>query len=419
MKTVNSKFLFLIGLFFGSLLSIGQTISMASGTANSSAFSSSSTVGVDGAATYYLAFDATYMYVGFSGGNTIYSSDMYYIGIDTDPGGTNGNSAGIDGASFASTNNQKLDYYAVYENNSSFYGAPTTNGNAYEVYANSTGSWSFQSRTDGNNNTDSRTNFSSTSAEVRFRIPWSALGSFSPGSSSPIKVVLWTNNSAGDFIWSSFPSANPTGTTTGTTALTMSNGIEFASTASGAATNAGIASPLPVSLLSFDAEPELDANVIKWSTASEKNASHFVLYKSEDAVTKQPLHTEQAKGNSNSISKYAYTDFDIDHLQAFYFLEQVDFDGASTMYGPIKVVRNDKKVESAFFTSDHTLQVRGTELVGSTVRLVSLKGEVLMNQKLTNDVENIVLSVLPSGFYLLNIENLDGSVEVIKLVKTR
>jgi len=119
----------------------GSAISMSSGTSIADAFGANLTLGTDNSCTYYLSWDATYLYFGWSGGKTNYTSDMYYIGIDTDPDGTNGNTASIQGATFSSSNTKKLDYYMYYENNASFGGAPPTNGNAFELWQNSGGSW--------------------------------------------------------------------------------------------------------------------------------------------------------------------------------------------------------------------------------------------------------------------------------------
>ena len=80
---------------------------------------------MDGSATYYVHWDDTYLYLGWSGGSTNYSSDMFYAAIDTDPGAGTGSSNAIEGVDFDVT---EMDYYVVYENNSSFYGVPTSNG---------------------------------------------------------------------------------------------------------------------------------------------------------------------------------------------------------------------------------------------------------------------------------------------------
>ncbi|MBK7865587.1 MAG: hypothetical protein IPJ75_00505 [Ignavibacteriales bacterium] len=137
-----------------------KTVTMDAGTNNSSAFGAESTLGTDNSCTYYITWDGTYIYVGWSGGNTNYSSDMYYVAFDTDPQGSNGSLGGIQGATFSAGNTQKFDYYLYYENNSSFGGSPATNGNAYERWSVSSGNWVFVSRTGGDDGTTSQVVFS-------------------------------------------------------------------------------------------------------------------------------------------------------------------------------------------------------------------------------------------------------------------
>jgi len=208
-----------------------QTISMAAGTGNGTAFGSQGLIGSDGAGVnFYVHWDATYLYLGWNGGNTNYSSDMYYASIDTDPNGTNGSTNAIEGVSFNTAGGtRRPDYYVVYENNSSFYGSPITFGNAFEIYSVSGGNWVFNSRTNGNDNTSSRVNFSNTTAEVRMRIAWSALG-FTPGSSTPLGITMWNNNGAGNYMWARFPTDNPAG---GSTPKTLTHSFIFYNTSSG------------------------------------------------------------------------------------------------------------------------------------------------------------------------------------------
>jgi len=208
-----------------------QTISMAAGTGNSTAFGSQGLIGSDGAGVnFYVHWDATYLYLGWNAGNTLYSSDMYYAAIDTDPNGTNGSTNAIEGVSFNTAGGtRRPDFYVVYENNSSYYGSPATNGNAYEIYSVSAGNWVFNSRTGGNDNTSSRVNFSNTVAEVRLRIAWSALG-FTPGSTTPLGITMWNNNSAGNYMWARFPTDNPVG---GSTPKTLTHSFIFYNTSSG------------------------------------------------------------------------------------------------------------------------------------------------------------------------------------------
>ena len=286
MKLLQVVMLFLLS----GLLLYGQTgtaISMATGVDNATAFGSNLTFGTDGTATFYLSWDATYIYFGWSGGRTNYSSDTYFVGVDTDPDGTNGNTADIMGATFNNTNSQKLDYWVYYENSSTVGGVPATDGNSFELWQNSSGSWSFVSRTAGDDNIESRVLFADAGGEVRLRIPWSSL-SFSPGTTSNIGILMWTNNPDALFIWSSFPSSNPTGATP----QQMLNYTVFPNTGSGVNTSSGgTETPLPVELTSFTASAQGSNVTLNWKTATELNNYGF-------EVERKALLNPSESGNS-------------------------------------------------------------------------------------------------------------------------
>ncbi len=99
-------------------------------------------------------------------------------------------------------------------------------------------------------------------------------------------------------------------------------------------------SPLPVELLKFTAVPrKLDA-LVTWSTASEKNSSHFIIERSVDARTWADAGRVNAAGTSATTREYAFTDASVGARgNAFYYrLRQVDTDN-STSYSDIRLVR--------------------------------------------------------------------------------
>jgi hypothetical protein len=402
------KISFTLVLSFLSVLTLGQP-TMASGTNNATAFGSNNEVGTDNSCTYYVAFDNTYLYVGWSGGRTNYSSDTYFIGIDTDPSGTNGNTAAIQGATFNSSNSRKLDYYVVYENSSSLYGAPVTNGNAFELYENNSGStgWDFVSRSGGNNNTSSRVDFqNSPGGEVRLRISWSDLGNFSNGSSNSIGILLWTNNSTGNFIWSSLPSSNPTGSTN----QQLTDYVVFSNTSSGAATNSGTNTALPVSLLDFSAQ--LNPNnqtLLSWSTASELNASHFSIHRSFDGVDKVKIGEVNAQGNSNEVVEYSFLDVEPISQRTLYFLEQKDFDGATEWFGPVAVHLNQQEGIAANFNKGAgQLELEFAQLPEAEkarVTILNAVGQQVLNTEINLGVNqkqlDVTLPTMATGVYIV------------------
>ena len=103
--------------------------------------------------------------------------------------------------------------------------------------------------------------------------------------------------------------------------------------------------PLPVTLIQFEGVSYPQWNVIKWSTASEKNSSHFDLQSSQDGEYWRTIALTPGAGNSNSEVKYSYIDWNQNKI-TYYKLIQYDIDGKYEEYGPISINRfhSEKKV---------------------------------------------------------------------------
>jgi hypothetical protein len=101
--------------------------------------------------------------------------------------------------------------------------------------------------------------------------------------------------------------------------------------------------PLPVTLLSFKAEKANDEVLIKWTTASESNSDYFMLRKSNNAVDYGDVCKITAAGNSNSNIDYSC--LDKANETTYYLLEQYDYDGTKTSYGPIVFNVNNNQIK--------------------------------------------------------------------------
>lgn len=94
---------------------------------------------------------------------------------------------------------------------------------------------------------------------------------------------------------------------------------------------------LPVELLSFSAEVLEDDIQLNWTTASEKNSSHFDVERSYDGQVFEQIGQLKAAENSKENIEYSFRDKLAAKQLAgivYYRLHQVDLDGASE-YSPI------------------------------------------------------------------------------------
>jgi hypothetical protein len=102
---------------------------------------------------------------------------------------------------------------------------------------------------------------------------------------------------------------------------------------------------LPVELTQFEAKPYPQWNVVKWTTASENNSSHFDLEVSVNGENWRKITTIPSAGNSIQELKYSYIDYNLNEL-TYYRLQQFDIDGKFETYGPILVTKKitEKKI---------------------------------------------------------------------------
>ncbi|MEQ9229042.1 MAG: T9SS type A sorting domain-containing protein [Cyclobacteriaceae bacterium] len=390
-----------------------QTISMDASTNNASAFGADGTLGTDNTSTFYAHWDATYLYIGWDGGRTNYSSDMYYVAIDVVD--EQGSSSSIEGVDF---DNSAPDFYAFYENNSTFHGAPASNGNAFEIWqSDGSNGWTFLSRTGGNDNTSSKITFSDGPGEVRFRVAWSTLG-VTPGASQPLGLTFWNNNPSGNFAWASWPSDNPTGSTT----QTMTHKLKFADTADGTNPSSDgytvtTSTLLPIELIHFKAENISKRIHLNWKTASEINNDYFTVEKSRDGRGFSETVRIKGAGTTKVPQSYSWDDPNSDLGMSYYRLKQTDFDGTSS-YSPIVVV-HFSQLNSASVWPNATKSALNVQLDAQAPHkiafdLIDLSGKIHPLKEVTattgNSTYSLILPSLARGIYIFRVSSGDGTV---------
>jgi hypothetical protein len=102
---------------------------------------------------------------------------------------------------------------------------------------------------------------------------------------------------------------------------------------------------VPVEMVSFTADVTLRGAELKWTTASEKNNSHFVVEKSSDGILFDEISIVTGSGTKLNESNYSYTDQTYSGGVCFYRLRQVDYDGS---YSYSDVVNVESEIPSMF-----------------------------------------------------------------------
>jgi hypothetical protein len=134
------------------------------------------------------------------------------------------------------------------------------------------------------------------------------------------------------------------------------------------------ANPLPVKLVTFYGEKEQKNNVLRWTTASEKNNDYFSIEKTIDGEEFNEIGRIEGAGNSIYHNSYSLTDVKVDNIINYYRLVQTDFDG--------------KKEYSNLITIDN----RGSKVDRKLIQVTNTWG-----QEIKDDYRGIVIYIYSDG----------------------
>ena len=187
----------------------------------------------------------------------------------------------------------------------------------------------------------------------------------------------------------------------------------------------GNPNPFPVELMAFSGSAAGQDVVLRWTTASEENNSHFVAERSTDGKEFTAAGTIEGKGTSNSRNDYAFTDQGaaVASGTRYYRLQQVDFDGTTTYSKVVAVKSKGAEQVSALQVSpvpaNQTLNVSfsAANSTATQMRVVNQLGSVVFEQRQSSsqgqNQSALNISQLQPGIYFLQV----GSGKDLKTVK--
>ncbi len=194
--------------------------------------------------------------------------------------------------------------------------------------------------------------------------------------------------------------------------------------------SAPLISTLPVKLSSFTAMLLNNTSKVelKWSTSTEKDASHFMIERSTDGTNFTDAGMVFAFGNSTENKSYSYTD-NISSLDAkviYYRLRSVDADG-SFDYSATRIIRTAKQAENSIsiltYPNPVTNELRVTipnNWQGKKVTYEVIGANGMASKKVetgsSSQTETINVSSLATGFYVVRVI-CNGEIAQQKIVK--
>ena len=173
--------------------------------------------------------------------------------------------------------------------------------------------------------------------------------------------------------------------------------------------------PLPVELISFEANVDGDKVNLKWITASEINNDYFTVERSVDAKNWTEVLVVNGAGNSSDLQEYLDIDYDPIEGLSYYRLKQTDFDGIVEYYNivPIRYKKNNKgkKAISLFpnpVSPGETVRLEFKNIFESELLVVlrNIKGREFYSKVVVNVEDGKLIGVpidrnIPKGIYLV------------------
>ena len=176
--------------------------------------------------------------------------------------------------------------------------------------------------------------------------------------------------------------------------------------------------PLPVELTSFEAKWTGSATDLHWTTASEKNSSHFVVERSANGTLYQPVGRLTAAGSSSSSRSYQLRDAEAGTLGVnllYYRQRQVDVDGSET-FSPVVAVAVGKLAGVAqldvYPTPIGTAQEANLDFRnlsgGGQLTTYAENGQLVSQSLLAKNAGRVALPALKAGLYYVVLRDAAG-----------
>ena len=150
----------------------------------------------------------------------------------------------------------------------------------------------------------------------------------------------------------------------------------------------GSCSILPIELLSFQARPTENGNLLNWATANELNNNHFDVERSDNGVDFKSIGQVKGNGNTNQISTYSFVDKTLLAAVNYYRLKQVNTDGTFTYSKTISVsgvvLNKDALITISPNPANDVLIVQSLtdNALDKHVDLLSLDGRIVLSKTL-------------------------------------
>lgn len=175
--------------------------------------------------------------------------------------------------------------------------------------------------------------------------------------------------------------------------------------------------PLPVELIAFNGKNVDNDNLLHWITGAEKNNEGFHIEKSKDGFNFEKISFVPGRGTTSTRQNYSYRDNDVAKGISYYRLKQIDYNGEFEYSNVINV--NAEAVQSKPFVM-YPNPVKNDLTVENGIGLITIYdnlGKLILQVELNKNKEQINLSRLAKGTYMLNVRKKNGDMITKQFVK--
>ena len=192
-------------------------------------------------------------------------------------------------------------------------------------------------------------------------------------------------------------------------------------------------SPLPVKLVSFNAQKTGTSVLVTWATSSETNTDKFIVEFSNNGKDFEPVGRVKAKGNSSTLVNYKNSHNDVVNMLkgssiAYYRLKIIDKDGftettkAAIVYFSNENTKSTLNVHPNPFNETLNVSIDNSVESGfAQIKIFDIKGSVLveLSKPIVEGQNTISINELNNwreGLYFVQVQ-WQGKMQTLKILK--
>ncbi len=171
--------------------------------------------------------------------------------------------------------------------------------------------------------------------------------------------------------------------------------------------------PLPITLVSLEANPLDNSIAIDWKTATEYNSDFIEVQRSLNGIDEfRTLGTLKAQGFSNTLTSYQYIDNNINPITLYYYrLLMHDYDGKAEASQVVSGIINNSQLVAYPNPTQDIVNIVG---INSECEyyITDNSGKVVAKGEMSETTNKISISKFPAGIYTIHIINSSDGIKL-------